>query len=271
MDSIEQIDNAIAALQAQEELLGKDVVATAVAPLLEKRAALVADEYAEQRRLVTVLFADLVGFTAMSAGLDAEDVRSVLSRYFAAWQRTIEDHGGVVEKYIGDAVMAVFGLHGVEEDDAERAIDAALAMRTALDELNIELRREQGVELALRTGVDTGEVVVGGLGDRQGQDWVVVGDIVNRASRVQSVAPTNGILITHDTYRLVRGVFAVEQVEPLNLKGVRGTVDAYLVNARRAREFRVQSRGVEGTAWHRCGWCLTQHAFTGRVDGANAP
>ncbi|HEX9260063.1 MAG TPA: adenylate/guanylate cyclase domain-containing protein, partial [Acidimicrobiales bacterium] len=246
MESVGQIDAAIAALEAQRAVLGDDVVAIALAPLRERRAALLASLEGDQRRLVTVLFADLVGFTSMSEKLDAEDVRAILGRYFAEWQTAIEAHGGVVEKFIGDAVMAVFGLHGVREDDAERAIDAALAVRDGMAALNAELTPTYGIELACRTGVDSGEVVVGGAGDRRGQDWVVVGDIVNRASRVQSEAPRNGILITRDTYRLVRGVFGVEQQAPLTLKGVARPVVTYVIGSRRDRQFRIPTRGVEG-------------------------
>ncbi len=99
-------------------MLGDAVVATALGPLLERRAALQAAELGEQRKLVTVLFADLVGFTVLSRRLDAEDTRDVVNACFARWQRVIEEHGGVVEKFIGDAVMAVFGLHRSREDDA---------------------------------------------------------------------------------------------------------------------------------------------------------
>ena len=120
----------------------------------------------EQRRLVTVVFADLVDFTVLSRQLDAEDTREVVNAYFARWQRAIEDHGGVVEKFIGDAVMAVFGLSRSYEDDAHRAIRSALAMLADLDDLNADLVRRFGVTLHMRVGIDTGEVVVSTLGER---------------------------------------------------------------------------------------------------------
>ena len=110
---------------------GDDVVETALAPLRERRAQLVSGQRGEQRKLVSVLFADLVDFTVLSRQLDPEDTRSVVDACFARWQAAIEAHGGVVEKFIGDAVMAVFGLQRSYEDDAERAVRAGLAMTAA--------------------------------------------------------------------------------------------------------------------------------------------
>ena len=111
-------------------MLGDAVVDTALQPLREKRAALLSRIEGEQRKLVTVLFSDLVDFTVLSQTLDAEDVRTVVNRYFSCWQHHIETNGGVVEKFIGDAVMAVFGIRQAREEDPHRAIRAALAMRT---------------------------------------------------------------------------------------------------------------------------------------------
>ena len=183
------IDDAIAALEAQRKVLGDAVVDTALRPLLAQRAGLVDRAVAEQRKLVTVLFSDLVDFTVLSQQLDAEDVRTVIDAYFLRWQEHIEANGGVVEKFIGDAVMAVFGMHKAAEEDPHRAIRAALAMRSSLDDLNAEVAATHGITLEMRVGIDTGEVVVSTLGDRPGQEFVVVGDIVNRASRLQSAAP----------------------------------------------------------------------------------
>ena len=133
------IDDAIAALEAQRGLLGDAVVDTAIEPLRAQREELVGRAVAEQRKLVTVLFSDLVDFTVLSQQLDAEDVRTVIDAYFVRWNEHIEANGGVVEKFIGDAVMAVFGLHRADEQDPHRAIRAALSMRSSLDELNAEV------------------------------------------------------------------------------------------------------------------------------------
>jgi class 3 adenylate cyclase/tetratricopeptide (TPR) repeat protein len=201
----------------------------------------------EQRKLVTVLFADVVDFTVLSQELDAEDVRDVVNAYFTCWHRILEANGGVVEKFIGDAVMAVFGLQPSHEDDPQRAIRAALQMTEALGDLNASLASQYGITLAMRIGIDTGDVVVGTLDDRPDHGMVVVGETVNRAARLQSAAPHGGVLISTDTFRHVRGVFGVEPVEGLALKGIAQPVNAYLVVSERPQGFRLDGpRGVEG-------------------------
>ncbi|HEY8306346.1 MAG TPA: adenylate/guanylate cyclase domain-containing protein, partial [Lapillicoccus sp.] len=238
------IERAIAALEAQRSVLGDEVVETALAPLRERRAQLVSGQRGEQRKLVSVLFADLVDFTVLSRQLDPEDTRAVVAACFARWQAAIETHGGVVEKFIGDAVMAVFGLHRSYEDDAERAVRAGLAMTAATAELSDEVERRFGVTPRMRVGVDTGEVVVSTLGERAGHDFVAVGPTVNRAARLQSAAPVGGVLVSTETYRQVRRAFNVHPVPGLELKGLDAPVDAYLVVSERPRGFRLDRLGV---------------------------
>ncbi len=246
-DDVAALDRAIATLEEQRGVLGDAVVDTALQSLLEKRSALVDAVTGEQRKLVTVLFADLVDFTVLSQDLDAEDVRSLVNAYFVRWHEHIEANGGIVEKFIGDAVMAVFGLHQSHEDDPHRAIRAALEMKASLEDLNREIAPSYGVTLAMRVGIDTGVVVVTALDERPGQDLVVVGETVNRASRIQGAAPPGGVLISVDTHRHVRGTFALQPVDGLRLKGIAEPVDAYLVVSERPRRFRLdESRGVEG-------------------------
>jgi class 3 adenylate cyclase/tetratricopeptide (TPR) repeat protein len=241
------IERAIAALEAQRALLGDDVVETALRPLRERREQARRRLAVEQRKLVTVLFADLVDFTVLSRRLDAEDTRAVVRAYFDRWQDVITAHGGTVEKFIGDAVMAVFGLHQAEEDDAHRAVRAALAMAATLPELNEQLGRQYAVSLRMRVGIDSGDVVVSTLDERAGHDFVVVGETVNRASRIQSAAPVDAVLISADTHRQVRGWFSVERQEALALKGIDGPVTTYLVRSERPRGFRLdRAGGVEG-------------------------
>ena len=131
----EQVKQTIHALEAQRALLGDAVVDTALAPLRDKLAQLEAAQTAEQRKLVTILFADLVGFTAMSEKMDPEEVRDITNAYFNRWTTVINKYGGVVEKFIGDAVMAVFGMSVAKEDDPENAIRAALEMKSELTAL----------------------------------------------------------------------------------------------------------------------------------------
>src|ERR671934_252160 len=178
----------------------------------------------EVRKTVTIVFSDLKGSTTMGEALDSESLREVMNRYFAEMRRVLEDHGGRVEKYIGDAVMAVFGLPRLHEDDALRAVRAAYGMQRALEALNDELERRFGVRLANRTGVNTGEVVAGDPSAGQG---LVVGDAVNVAARLEQAAPAMEVLLGELTYRLVRDAVEVEAVEPLELKGKSERVPAF--------------------------------------------
>ena len=171
---------------------------------------------AEERKVVTVLFADLVGFTARAERLDPEDVRAILTPYFARVRSEIEAFGGVVEKFIGDAVMAVFGAPVAHGDDPERAVRAGLAMCAAVDELN---RNDPELELKVRIAVNTGEALVSVAASAAHGEGVVAGDVVNTASRLQEAAPVNGILVGEETYRATRSVIRYEDAEPVVAKG----------------------------------------------------
>ncbi|MFJ9631686.1 adenylate/guanylate cyclase domain-containing protein [Streptomyces sp. NPDC101175] len=184
-----------------------------------------ATEATEFRKVVTVLFCDLVGSTALSGGLDPETLRSVTLRYFDLMRRQIEFHGGTVEKFIGDAVMAVFGVPVVHEDDARRALAAALGMLTALDGLNTELDAALGVRLAVRIGVNTGEVV--SSSDSSARQALVSGETVNVAARLEQNAGPGRILIGPDTLRSAGAAVRAEPVGPLTLKGKAEPVTAY--------------------------------------------
>src|SRR3954449_560213 len=170
---------------------------------------------AEERRTVTVVFADLAGSTALGERLDSESLRSVIDRYYDAMRAAVEAEGGIVAKFIGDAVMAVWGTPAVREDDALRAVRAAAAMRSALAALNEDLEARWGVRLGVRTGVNTGEVVV----DPRRSADLLVGDALNTAARLEQAAAENEILLGPETYRLVRGELALEPVAPLELRG----------------------------------------------------
>jgi class 3 adenylate cyclase/tetratricopeptide (TPR) repeat protein len=178
----------------------------------------------EVRKTVSIVFSDLKGSTAMGEKLDSEAVREVMSRYFDEMRAALEAHGGTIEKYIGDAIMAVFGLPKLHEDDALRAVRAAAEMRDRLAALNAELDERWGVTVGNRTGVNTGEVVAG---DPTTGQRLVTGDTVNTAARLEQAAPTNEVLLGEETYRLVRHAVEVEPVEPLELKGKADRVPAY--------------------------------------------
>jgi class 3 adenylate cyclase/tetratricopeptide (TPR) repeat protein len=178
----------------------------------------------EVRKTVTVLFADVTGSTALGEQLDPESMRGVMTRYFDEMRSAIEAHGGTVEKFIGDAVMAVFGVPVVHEDDPLRAVRAATQMREILESLNAELDRDWGARIQIRTGVNTGEVVAG---DSSGGQSFVTGDTVNVAARLEQAADPGEILMGEETHRLVRDAVRVEPVEPLELKGKAERVPAF--------------------------------------------
>ena len=170
----------------------------------------------EERKVVSVLFCDLVGFTAASEAADPEDVRARLRPYHARLRSEIEAYGGTVEKFVGDAIMAVFGAPVAHEDDAERAVRAALTILEAIAELNEE---DPGLSLQVRIGINTGEAVVALGAKPEEGEGIVTGDVVNTASRLQGVAPINGIACSEQTYRSTERVFEYVELEPVAVKG----------------------------------------------------
>lgn len=179
----------------------------------------------DERKPVTVLFCDLVGSTALSGVLDPETLRTVTLRYFEAMSAQIVARGGTPEKFIGDAVMAVFGVPVVREDDARRALAAALGMRRALDALNEELYASLGIRLTTRVGVNTGQVVAGS--DATARQALVSGEVVNIAARLEQNAGPGEILIGPQTLLAAGPTVTAEPTGPLQLKGKRDSVEAY--------------------------------------------
>jgi class 3 adenylate cyclase/tetratricopeptide (TPR) repeat protein len=167
----------------------------------------------ELRKTVTVIFCDVAGSTALGERLDPETLRQVMARYFEAMKAVIELHGGTVEKFIGDAVMAVFGVPVRHEDDALRGVRAAAEMRQAVTDLNEELERDYGTTLELRIGVNTGGVVTGTT------ERLATGDAVNVASRLEHAASPREVLLGEETFQLVRDAIEAQPVQPLDLKG----------------------------------------------------
>ena len=170
----------------------------------------------ETRRNVTVLFIDITGSTPLGERLDPEAMRRILSRYFGEVATIVARHGGTLEKFAGDALVAVFGLPVLHEDDALRAVRAAVEARSALAVVNDELIRDYELGLDTRTGVNTGEVVGG---DSPTGSTLATGDMVNVAARLEQRAQPGEIVIGEATYRLVRDAITVEELEPLELKG----------------------------------------------------
>jgi class 3 adenylate cyclase/tetratricopeptide (TPR) repeat protein len=187
-------------------------------------ALLAQQEARDVRKTVTVVFSDVTGSTRLGEQLDPESLRRVMGRFFDEMQAIVESHEGTVEKFIGDAVMAVFGIPVLHEEDALRAVRTAVEMRDRLAALNAELERDWGVTIAVRTGLNTGEVVAG---EGTGGQRLATGDAVNVAKRLEEAAPPGEILLGEQTYRLVRDAVEVEPVEALELKGKSEPLDAY--------------------------------------------
>src|SRR5437764_310466 len=184
----------------------------------------------EERKVVTVLFADLVGFTTRSEQMDPEDVRAMLSPYYLRLRTELERFGGTVEKFIGDAVMAVFGAPLAHEDDPERAVRAALAIRDAIAEMN---EADARLGLNLRIGVNTGEALVVLSARPSEGEGMAAGDVVNTAARLQANAPVNGILVGEATYRATAHAIDYEDTAPIQAKGKAQPVAVWI--AARAR------------------------------------
>jgi predicted ATPase/class 3 adenylate cyclase len=178
----------------------------------------------EVRKTVTVVFIDLASSTTLGARLDPEPLRRVMSRYFETVAQALERHGGTVEKFIGDAVMAVFGIPVVHEDDALRAVRAVADVRAALDDLSGQLERERGIRLEVRTGVNTGEVVAG---DPATGRTLVTGDPVNVAARLEQAAGPGEILLGEGTRRLVRDAVRLEPAAAVEVGGEHDPVQAW--------------------------------------------
>jgi len=243
-----QLEQAIAALEAQRAIMGDAVVETALGPMRRQLAEL---EHAEhkpalafegERKLVTVMFADLSGFTALLEQLDPEAVRELVNACFDRLVPIIEKYEGTVEKFIGDEIMAIFGAPVAHENDPERALRTALEM---MDEL-ATIKADHNINMAMQIGINTGLVIAGGIGSEGQQQYGVMGDTVNLAKRLEGVAPSGEVLISHATYRHVRGVFRVVAQEPIQVKGKSRPVQTYLVKQAKPRAFRMEIRGVEG-------------------------
>jgi len=187
----------------------------------------------EVRKTVTILFADIVSSTARGEETDPESTRRMLARYFDAMRRVVERHGGTVEKFIGDAVMAVFGIPNLHEDDALRAVRAAHDTGIAIEAVNQELASSGWPPIAVRIGVNTGEVMAG---DPASGQTLVTGDPVNVAARLEQTARPGEVILGAATHRLVRGAVEAEPMAPLELKGKAATVDAFRLLRLKERE-----------------------------------
>jgi len=250
----ENLQRALEVLEAQRPILGDEIVGIAQASIRDKLVRLNlgirGTDEPQQRKLITVLFADVSGFTAMAEALDHEIVNTVINSLWSRVDKAIQDQGGRIDKHIGDAVMALFGTPTAREDDPERAIRSALQIQMEVQEWKSAFRDsispEPGItqNIQLRIGINTGPALLGTVGTMG--EYTAIGNTVNVASRLQTAAPTGGILISHDTYQHVRGIFDVTVLAPITVKGKSEPIQVYTVNSIRPRAFRVAARGVEG-------------------------
>ena len=206
--------------EPDESFCGECGTALAAAPAPAAAVGPTAETAVAERRLVSVLFADLVGFTTLSASRDPEEVRELLSRYFDTCRRLVGLYGGVVEKFIGDAVMALFGAPRAHEDDPLRAARAALEIHEALSRLS----ESEGRLLQAHVGIASGEVVAGMLGRAEAQEYTVLGDSVNLAARLVAAAGAGQTLISDGVYRALLGRGVCDSLGQMQFKGIERAV-----------------------------------------------
>jgi predicted ATPase/class 3 adenylate cyclase/regulation of enolase protein 1 (concanavalin A-like superfamily) len=247
-----QLEQAITALETQRAVLGDAVVEASVQALRQQLAALAsptpAPELHGERKLVTVMFADISGFTALSETLDPEAVRDLMNACFEALVPVVEKYGGTVDKFIGDEIMALFGAPTAHEDDPVRALRAALDMMDRLEQFNAEVEPTSDVapvlNLGLHFGINTGRVIAGDLGTHDRREYSVMGDAVNLAARLEDASERGEILVGPDTYRLTAPLFEFETLEPMAFKGKADLVPVYRL--RKAKPMRGKVRGIAG-------------------------
>lgn len=239
--------DAIDALERQSNILGADAVEAATAPLRAELETLESGGGArrsERLRLVTILFADVVGSTMLARRLDPEDIHSVMDPALERLTAVIGGHGGRVLQYAGDSLLAVFGAEASSEDDARLAVRAGLDVVAQSTELADRLETRFGVrDFSLRVGLHTGRVLLGAGVDGQNS---IRGMPVNVAARMEQAAPPAGVLISQATWRLVRGAFVATAQPPLRVKGIEASVQTYLIEREQHDAARTVSRGVDG-------------------------
>lgn len=238
----EELERAIESLQQQRARLGDDAVDIAVHALRERLRDL-DDDRAHERRLITTLFADVSGFTAMSETMDPEDVSTVMNDLWTRIDRAIIGYGGRVDKHMGDAVMALWGADRTNENDAAQAVRAALAMQDSIRRFNDEVSPE--LPIRMRVGINTGHALVGWVGTTR--EFSAIGDAVNTASRLESAARVGGILISRETEKHVRGLFELAEQPSITVKGKSEPLRVFSVGAELELPLQDARRGVQGT------------------------
>ena len=267
MDERQRIKQAIAAQENLRTIVGDEIVEETISMLREKLAQLETPE--QQRKLVTILFTDIVGSTEIVKHLDPEDAMEIMDGALKRLALPVQKHGGHVTRFMGDGFKAVFGMPKAHENDPEMAIRAGLGILETVQEQSTELEQEHSItNFQVRVGINTGLVVIGGLTEAED---TIMGSAVNLAARLESAAPPGGLMISHNTYRHVRGIFNIQLHEPIKAKGFDEPIQVYLVEGVKPRAFRMQTRGVEGVETRMVGreeeLRALQEAYRNAIDG----
>jgi class 3 adenylate cyclase/tetratricopeptide (TPR) repeat protein len=246
LDQVEGLLQAIAALEGQRQALGEVVVESSIAALRKQLAEIGAPSKLpqQQRKLATLLYVDVVGSTNLSKHLEPDEVLDMMDAALQKMAEPVKTHGGHIARFQGDGFKAVFGLPLSREDDPEHAVRAGLEILEIAKSIAGEWEERHGLPgFQVRVGINTGLVAAGG--ETEAED-TIMGMAVNLAARLERAAPPGSLLISHHTYRHVRGVFTVEPGEPIQVKGFEEPVPVYLVKRAKPRAFRLHTRGVEG-------------------------
>jgi len=243
MNERQQLEQAIA---FQESLRGtvEDALIDLTISALQRQIEQLKPAPAHQRKLVTILFADIVGSTSVIRDLDPEENLEIMDRGLKRMSVPVSEHGGHVTRFSGDGFKAVFGAPVARENDPEMAIRAGLGILEVVRIYADELQAQWGIGgFQVRVGINTGLAALGGLTEAED---TVMGSTVNLAKRIESAAPPGGVLISHDTYRHVRGIFDVEPLKTIEVRGFEEPVQVYLVERARPRAFWTRTLEVEG-------------------------
>lgn len=241
----EQLEKAIAAQESLRGTLDDAIIDVATATLKEKLAALESTP-TEQRKLATILFMDIFGHTAIVRDLDPEDQLALIDPILKRLAAVVKQHSGRIARFQGDGFKAVFGLPAAHENDPDNAVRAGLELLAEVGRISEDLKTREGIEqFQVRIGIDTGLVTSGSGAASEGQD-TIKGSCVNLAARLESSAAPGTLVISHNTYQHVRGIFNMEPLEPVAAKGFPKPVPAYRVLSEKPRSFRTRRHGVEG-------------------------
>ncbi len=252
MTTYQELSHAISVLEKQKSFLEPNVFNISVSALQEKIASMASQSNGAQYAQISMLVADLSGFTAMSELRDAEEVRDTMNEVWQKLDSVIESWGGRVDKHVGDALIAIFGVPQAHEDDPERAVQAALDMQMELalfNERAVQIAAENSwmnspAQLRMRIGIHSGPVVIGQMGSRSQK--TAVGDTVNIANQLEKNAPVEGVLISHAVYRQTQHLFDLEEAEPIVLQGKPAASEVYVVKREKSRPYYTSIRGVKG-------------------------